>query len=154
MTKSATAEKLDTFVPSKLQTSLNTALSHIGHRNGHSLPEGASATLHELYVARQAVKFFAPTEKMLLDTLKDMHEDVLEGIDGGESFTLESDGVYELVVTTKQPSSRLDAKTFTNELRKLGVDAGIIEKARKAATKPTAVPKSFEVRFVNRTPSS
>lgn len=140
------AEELQTDT-TKLRAAVMKALSGIGHRNGHAKPQGSTDFLHELYIAQEGKQFFEKMYKNALDLAKEMHQESLNELSGGESCTLEADPVYSLNVSTKQPSSRLDAKAFTNELRKLGVPLETIEKAREKATKETAVPKSFTVVF-------
>lgn len=116
----------------------NEEVSEWFDRNKAFITYALSDTIKKRFEA-QAKKAKKDMESLgLLDGVND--------VEPGNTVQLYDGGSFgSLAVKVSQPASRLDATQFETELRKLGVDADTIEKAKASATKTNSPAKSFQV---------
>lgn len=137
-----------------IRKSIHDQFVKIGTKNGARLPDDATANTdpiaHELFVAKELQRLAngrAKTAEAAASELMDDQEKLPEGL-----HIISSSAHYQIALTigagrasaSGGPAGmKFDVKAFISQLKRLGVDTDIIDKATKEAATPAQGTKSW-----------
>lgn len=138
----------------KIRSALAKTFHDIGNKNGSALPEGPDnidPLLHEFYVAAELKSIAGKRYEKAKDALLN-DDDTGLGIESaslkvteGSSGVLQTSDLYSLSLKIARGADHVDPDDLVVSLRRQGVDAEIIKKAVKAATKKRNGAKTYTV---------
>lgn len=129
----------------QLKSALLKALSNIGWKNGHAAPSEEERGVHLIYVYAEAKSFFEKMYKKQLEDVLTDRETMCNMAPIGDQVSIIDSENYVLTLKKANPSTKVDVDKFVTELRRLGVEAGVVASAKVAATVSAQPARTYRV---------